>query len=118
MEKKSVMTPENGEQMKYIEQMRAENDATYAATGRRRGAFVLTFGCQQNEADSEKIAGLCEAMGYEVVDAPEAAELIMVNTCAVREHAEDRVFGNVGALKPVKNEKNCWAKYMAVRPEI
>ena len=102
MEKKSVMIPENGEQMKYIGQMRADNDAVFAATGKRRGVFVLTFGCQQNEADSEKIAGLCEAMGYEVVDAPEAAELIMVNTCAIREHAEQKALSIVGQYKHLK----------------
>ena len=51
-------------------------------------AFVQTFGCQQNEADSEKIAGMCCSMGYEICYTPEEADLIMVNTCAVREHAE------------------------------
>ena len=52
--------------------------------------FVRTFGCQQNEADSEKLAGLAELMGYTATDSPEEASLILVNTCAVRRHAEDR----------------------------
>ena len=65
-------------------------------------AFVHTYGCQQNVADSEKIKGLLERMGFAFTDDPENADFILFNTCAVREHAEDRVFGNVGALKNVK----------------
>jgi tRNA-2-methylthio-N6-dimethylallyladenosine synthase len=65
-------------------------------------AFVRTFGCQQNFADSEKIRGLLSAMGYKMVDDVSLADLILFNTCAVRENAEDRVFGNVGALKKLK----------------
>ncbi len=102
MEKKSAIPCENGEQMKYIDRMRADNDAIFAATGKRRGAFVLTFGCQQNEADSEKIAGMCRAMGFDIVDAPEAADLIMVNTCAIREHAEQKALSIVGQYKHLK----------------
>jgi len=62
-------------------------------------AFLHTYGCQGNEADSERMAGLLERCGFELTDDPEAASFILYNTCAVREHAEDRVFGNVGRLK-------------------
>lgn len=65
-------------------------------------AFVRTYGCQQNVADGEKIKGLLEKMGFEFTENDEDADLIIFNTCAVREHAEDRVFGNVGALKNIK----------------
>ena len=68
-------------------------------------AFVHTYGCQGNVSDSERIKGQLREMGYTFVDSPEEADLVLFNTCAVREHAEDRVFGNVGALKPIK-EKN------------
>ena len=68
-------------------------------------AFVHTYGCQGNVADSERIKGMLAEMGYEFTDTPEAADFVLFNTCAVREHAEDRVFGNVGALKPIKAEK-------------
>lgn len=68
-------------------------------------AFVHTYGCQGNVADSEKIKGQLRKMGYSFVDSPEDADLVLFNTCAVREHAEDRVFGNVGALKPIKEKK-------------
>lgn len=65
-------------------------------------ACVVTYGCQQNVADSEHIKGMLEIMGYGFTEERTQAKLIIFNTCAVREHAEDRVFGNVGALKKYK----------------
>ena len=70
--------------------------------GVSRRAFMLTLGCQQNEADSEKLCGMAEAMGYEITEAPEEASLIMVNTCAIREHAEKRALSLVGQYKHLK----------------
>ena len=68
-------------------------------------AFIHTYGCQGNVADSEHIKGMLVEMGYELCERVEDADLILYNTCAIREHAEDRVFGNVGALKKLKAEK-------------
>lgn len=68
-------------------------------------AMVHTYGCQQNVADSEKLKGMLEQMGCLLTDNKEEADIIIFNTCAVREHAEDRVFGNVGALKSLKRQK-------------
>ena len=65
-------------------------------------AFVHTYGCQGNVADSERIKGLLTLMGYIMTEEKEEADLILYNTCAIREHAEDRVFGNVGAIKKLK----------------
>lgn len=65
-------------------------------------ACVVTYGCQQNVADSEHIKGMLSEMGYDFTDDRQKAKLVIFNTCAVREHAEDRVFGNVGALKKYK----------------
>ena len=65
-------------------------------------AYVRTYGCQQNVADGEKIKGQLAEMGFSFTDSPEEADFILFNTCAIREHAEDRVFGNVGALKNIK----------------
>ena len=65
-------------------------------------AFVDTYGCQQNEADSERIRGMLAAAGYAMTDTEEGADIIVLNTCAIREHAEQRVFGNVGALTHTK----------------
>lgn len=62
-------------------------------------ACVITYGCQQNENDSEKLKAYLSAMGYKITDLPEDAQVIIFNTCAVREGAEERVFGNLGALK-------------------
>ena len=73
---------------------------------RKRGdkpiAYIHTYGCQQNVADGERIKGMLSQAGFEFEDKPDNADFILYNTCAVREHAEDRVFGNVGALKNLK----------------
>mgnify|MGYP003216264508 CR=1 FL=1 len=76
--------------------------ALWASRGRTPRAFVDTYGCQQNEADSERIRGMLRASGYEIVDTEEGADCIVINTCAIREHAETRVYGNVGALVHTK----------------
>lgn len=68
-------------------------------------AYVHTFGCQQNVSDGEKIKGMLAHMGYGFCDSPDGADLVIFNTCAVRENAEDRVFGNLGALKHNKNAR-------------
>ena len=68
-------------------------------------AFVHSYGCQQNVNDGERIKGVLVDIGYGLCDRPEDADLILFNTCAVREHAEQRVFGNVGALKGLKEKK-------------
>lgn len=67
-------------------------------------ACVVTYGCQQNVADSEQIKGMLNKIGYGFTENRNEAKLIVFNTCAVREHAEDRVFGNVGMLKSYKRE--------------
>ena len=73
---------------------------------RKRGekpvAFIRTYGCQQNVADGERIKGMLSEAGFVFEDKPDNADFILFNTCAVREHAEDRIFGNVGALKNLK----------------
>ena len=82
--------------------LRADNEAYAAARGHRRRAYILTFGCQQNVADSEKLSGMCERMGYVLTDRPDDADLIMVNTCAIREHAEQKALSIVGQYKHLK----------------
>ena len=84
-------------------------------------AFVDTYGCQQNEADSERIRGYLDKMGFGFTDSEEQARIIVINTCAIREHAEQRVFGNVGALVHVKRRRPdtliCLCGCMAQRPQ-
>ncbi len=65
-------------------------------------AYVETYGCQQNEADSERIRGVLQESGYAITDTAEGADVVVMNTCAIREHAEQRVFGNLGALTHTK----------------
>lgn len=68
-------------------------------------ACVITFGCQQNVSDSERLKGMLTGMGYTIIDEPNQADFIIFNTCAVREHAEDRVYGNIGTTKKIKQER-------------
>ena len=65
-------------------------------------AYVETYGCQQNEADSEKLRGYLTMSGYAITSQAEGADVVIMNTCAIREHAEQRVFGNLGALTHTK----------------
>jgi len=89
-------------------------------------ACVVTFGCQQNVSDSEKLKGMLFAMGYTIVEDMEDADFIIFNTCAVRGHAEDRVYGNIGKVKALKKEKpnliaavcGCMAQQQSVADKI
>lgn len=73
--------------------------------GKQLRAYTHTFGCQQNEADTERIRGMLREMGYEMTDDVDNADFILFNTCAVREHAEDRAFGNIGSLSHLKKRR-------------
>ena len=92
----------------------------------RRGmnpkAMVDTFGCQQNVADSQHIMGMLEAMGCTFTDKAEDADIVVLNTCAIRDHAEKRVYGNLGALTHTKKANPeqiiCLCGCMAQRPEV
>jgi len=91
------------EQKEYTERVgriSAEFEQTH---GRKPRFFSATYGCQQNENDTERLDGMLLQMGYEYTEDKDLADLILFNTCAVREHAETKVFGNVGAL--VKNKR-------------
>lgn len=92
----TVPTGELLRQKEYAEKVSSVIGSMY---GEKPKACVITYGCQQNVADSEKIKGMLSVMGYDFTDDRTKAKLIVFNTCAVREHAEDRVFGNVGSLK-------------------
>lgn len=106
MSKTNLLPPEAlAEQRIYADRVKAILDEYKKNNGQCKKAFVLTFGCQQNEADSEKIAGMAESMGYEIVHTPEEADLIMVNTCAIREHAELKALSIVGQYKHLKAKK-------------
>lgn len=93
-----------GEQENYIREVRSRNDLDAKTLGTRRRAFILTFGCQQNEADGEKLRGLARAMGYDLTEQAQDADLIAVNTCAIREHAEKKALSVIGQYKHVKEQ--------------
>ena len=76
--------------------------ALWAQQGRTPVAYVETYGCQQNEADSEKLRGYLSQSGYAIGKEAEGADVVVMNTCSIREHAEQRVFGNLGALTHTK----------------
>ena len=76
--------------------------AYFQAAQRTPKAYVETYGCQQNEADSERIRGMLAQCGYDMCDGPEGADVVVMNTCAIRENANQRVFGNLGALTHTK----------------
>ena len=98
--KNRILSPhEMGECREYTEKMRQLNE------GKGKKVFVLTFGCQQNEADSEKLAGMSMDMGYTVTKEPKEADLILVNTCAIREHAEKKALSIIGQYKHIKAAK-------------
>ena len=90
--------------------------------GKAVRALVDTFGCQQNVADSQHIMGMLEAMGCDFVTEPAEADIIVLNTCAIRDHAEKRVYGNLGALTHTKKANPeqiiCLCGCMAQRPEV
>ena len=85
-------------------------------------ACVDTFGCQQNVADGQKLMGMLQDCGFTLIDEPQEADVVILNTCAVREHAEDRVFGNLGALTHGKKEHPeqilCLCGCMAQEPRV
>ena len=93
------MQEEIKEQKEYIEKVKKLN------LGKNLKYAVLTMGCQLNENDSEKLSGMMEEMGYSKTDKLEDANLIVFNTCCVRENAEDRLFGKLGEVKKYKEAK-------------
>jgi tRNA-2-methylthio-N6-dimethylallyladenosine synthase len=76
-----------------------------STTGRAPRYHIMTFGCQQNENDSERMAGLLDQMGYEPATTAKEADLILLNTCSVRENADDRFFGHLGLVKNIRRDK-------------
>lgn len=83
----------------YLEKVNKINE------GKNLKYFILTMGCQLNENDSEKICGMIEKMGYNKTNTLEEADLVVFNTCCVRENAEDKLFGKLGEVKKIKEKR-------------
>ncbi len=94
MEKKDIQN-----ELEYIEKVRKINE------GKNLKYYILTMGCQLNENDSEKISGMAQSMGYSQTDNISAADLVIYNTCCIRENAEERLFGKLGEVKKLKAAK-------------
>ncbi len=77
-------------------------DDSFFTLGKDKLYYIYTYGCQENEADSEKIMGMLNHMSYKRTMDVEKADVIVMNTCAIRKNAEDKVFGEIGRLKPLK----------------
>ena len=88
----------------YINKVREIIEDKVRADGKARRVYSLTFGCQQNEADSERLLGTAISMGYTKCDDPKEADLILVNTCAIREHAELKALSIIGQFKHIKDK--------------
>ena len=86
-----------------VSAVKSRNDCLTLSSGKRPSAFIRTFGCQMNAHDSEKIAGMAREMGYELAGDELTADLVVYNTCCVRENAENRFFGNLGKMNHRKN---------------
>ena len=86
-------------QKKYIQEVAEQNK------GKNLKYYILTMGCQLNENDSEKLCGMIEEMGYKQTDKYQEADLVLFNTCCVRENAEDKLFGKLGELKRIKEQR-------------
>ena len=120
MERKNVVLSDAdmARQRKFTEKIKD----LHIQRGKAVHALVDTFGCQQNVADSQHIMGMLEAMGCDFVTEPAEADIIVLNTCAIRDHAEKRVYGNLGALTHTKKANPeqiiCLCGCMAQRPEV
>ncbi|MDP4105195.1 MAG: radical SAM protein, partial [Bacillota bacterium] len=77
----------------------------FRGMGEGRKFYIRTYGCQMNEHDTEVMAGIFMALGYEPTEDVQDANVILLNTCAIRENAENKVFGEIGHLKALKTEK-------------
>ena len=84
---------------KYIDLVRRD------LQGKEKFIYIATFGCQQNEADSEKILGIAESMGYRFTEDPDSSDLVILNTCAIREHAEEKALSLLGRFKSLRATK-------------
>jgi len=92
-------------QRKFTMKLLEENNNFAVTHGRKRKALTETYGCQQNENDTERIRGMLAAAGFEFTEDQNEADVIIYNTCAVRENAEQKVFGRLGILKHMKEER-------------
>jgi tRNA-2-methylthio-N6-dimethylallyladenosine synthase len=88
-----------------MNRIKHNNEMELERSGKDKFAMIVTYGCQQNENDSERLRGMLKTMGYSFTEDAESTDIILYNTCCVRENAELKVYGNIGALKHLKKRK-------------
>ncbi|QZY56903.1 tRNA (N6-isopentenyl adenosine(37)-C2)-methylthiotransferase MiaB [Crassaminicella profunda] len=103
--KVEVSADEIALQDKYIEKIAAQNIEHYQMTGNKKRVYLVTYGCQMNEHDSEFLLGMLDYMGYIETNNLNEADLVIYNTCCIRENAELKVYGNLGQLKNMKKKR-------------
>ena len=102
---KLITKEQMAEQESYIMKLKEENMRYAAQNGHAKLALTETYGCQQNENDTERIRGMLRQAGFDFTDDSNKADVVIYNTCAVRENAEQKVFGRLGILKHIKEER-------------
>jgi len=101
----TVTSAQIAEQRSYILKIKEINNRFAAKNGRMPLAMTRTYGCQQNENDTERVRGMLKECGYEFTENQEEADVVIYNTCAVRENAEQKVLGGLGILKHLKESR-------------
>lgn len=102
---KLITKEQMAHQQSFIMKLKEENMQFAQRNGHARLALTETYGCQQNENDTERIRGMLHEAGFEFTDDSKKADVVIYNTCAVRENAEQKVFGRLGILKHIKEER-------------
>lgn len=102
---KTVTNEQMRQQQSFILKLKEENQRFAVENGRQRLALTETYGCQQNENDTERIRGMLREAGFDFTEDSKKADVVIYNTCAVRENAEQKVFGRLGILKHIKQSR-------------
>ena len=100
-----ISEEEKERQREFLLKIKKINDDFCRTNGRRPLCNTETYGCQQNENDTERIRGILRDAGYGFCERAEDADLVIYNTCAVRENAEDKVYGRLGILRHIKESR-------------
>src|SRR6266850_1069155 len=82
--------------------------------GQRKRVFIRTYGCQMNVYDSDRMADVLRPLGYALADGPEQADLVVLNTCHIREHASEKVYSELGRLRDVKRERRAEGRDLTI----
>src|SRR5947209_19777469 len=97
-----------------LELIRGEEQTEVSPGNKPRRAFIKSYGCQMNVYDSERMGDILALEGYGVADSAETADLVLLNTCHIREHASEKVFSELGRLRLLKDERRAAGRDMLI----